>query len=73
MVTGAPGSETLVSGAATDVSTSGNKCYSDSTGTDTGNRVQVSVDRGTGNDKIEAIFFSVPVHLHSQATAKSET
>ncbi|MCU1461436.1 MAG: pilus assembly protein [Acidimicrobiales bacterium] len=73
LVTGPPGSEALVSGAATDVSTSGAKCYSDPTGTDDGNRVQVLVDRGTGKDKIEAIFYSVPVHLQSRATAKSET
>ena len=73
LVSGAPGSEALVAGGATDLSTSGTKCYSDATGTDDGNRVQVSVDRGLTSDKIEAIFFSVPVHLQSRATAKSES
>src|SRR5439155_21535257 len=48
LVTGSPGAETLVTDAATDVSSSGTKCYSDTTGTDSGNRVQVLVDRGAG-------------------------
>ncbi|MCU1461438.1 MAG: pilus assembly protein [Acidimicrobiales bacterium] len=64
-------------------------CYDDANNTDPGNRVQVCVDRDQkspapasacvkngatdSNDKIEALLFSVGVHLHSQATAKYES
>src|SRR5207245_6731759 len=71
LVRGSPGlTITFVTGTA-----AGLTCYSDASGTDGSLRVHVQVDRGTNNsaDKIQALLFSVHVHLRSTATAKYET
>lgn len=68
LVTGLPGSETVVNGH----STTGAKCYSDAAGTDAGDRVQVTADRGPNNDKLEVLIFNVGLRLKSQATARYE-
>jgi Flp pilus assembly protein TadG len=54
---------------ASNYSTSGATCYDDG-GADPGKRVQISVSRP--GERIEAVFFRIPVTLTSQATSHYE-
>jgi Flp pilus assembly protein TadG len=64
------GSTGAVSGGSSFTTKSdGSHCFSDTTG-DTGSRVQVSASKS--GDSIQAILFTIPVTLSSQATARFE-
>jgi Flp pilus assembly protein TadG len=72
LVTGSPGSETVVSNHSTSSSGNTTKCYSDATGSSSAKRVQITVDRGAGTDKLQFIFGSYSLRLKKSATARYE-
>jgi len=66
LVTDSPGT---VSGSSFTTKSDGTKCFDDGDG-DSGSRVQVSATKS--GDSINAVLFTIPVTLSSQATAKFE-